>query len=354
MRRTGKARIDTRKHVGQLRDHRCPRYGDRVAPDESMGRGDEVRLTNLDEPLFDGADATKRDLVEYLEVVAEQLLGELRDRPLSVVRALRGQRPFMQKNVPKYAPPWMRTVTIWAERSKRDVVYALCNDRPTLRWFANQRAVEYHPTLVRSDPPDFPQTHLVIDIDPPAGAAFDTAVGAAKLVRQALADAGLAAAVKTSGAKGLHVFVPVAQPASTEAIAAATRALAVRAARIDPELATTAFVLADRDGKVFVDGTRAGGASVVAAYSPRIRPGTPVSFPVGWDELDGVAPGDFTIRTVPALIGDGNPWAEQLPSPQTLPIDLVEEGRTIPVARVAAMHEGKRRARARRRHADAD
>src|ERR671916_822091 len=130
----------------------CPgaRDGDGVTSD--------VRLTNPDEPLFDDAQATKRDLVEYLEAVGEQLLGELRDRPLSVIRALRGQRPFMQKNVPKYAPAWLRTVKIWAETSKREVSYALCNDLPTLLWFANQRAVEYHPTLVRLDPPDHPQT----------------------------------------------------------------------------------------------------------------------------------------------------------------------------------------------------
>jgi bifunctional non-homologous end joining protein LigD len=320
-----------------------------VAPEQPSG-GEEVRLTNLDEPLFDGAEATKRDLIAYLEAVADQLLGELRDRPLSVVRALRGQRPFMQKNVPQYAPPWIRTVTIWAERSKRDVAYALCDDLRTLLWFGNQRAVEYHPTLLRAaEPAEFHQTHLVLDIDPPEGAAFGDAVGAALLVRRALAEAGLAGAAKTSGAKGVHVFVPVAQPATGEQIAAATRALAARAERLDPELATTAFVLEERAGKVFVDGTRAGGATVIAAYSPRIRPGTPVSFPVGWDELERVAPGDFTIHTVPGLIGARNPWADALPAPQRLPDELIAEGRAIPIARVAAMHEGRRRARARRR-----
>src|SRR5919204_367749 len=134
--------------------------------------------------------------------VSEQLIGELRDRPLSVMRALRGQKPFMQKNVPKYAPPWVQTVTIWAETSKRDVAYALCNDRPTLLWFANQRAVEYHPTLFRLDPPDNPQTHLVLDVDPPPGAPFEAVVGTARLVREVLAEVGLASALKTSGAKG--------------------------------------------------------------------------------------------------------------------------------------------------------
>jgi bifunctional non-homologous end joining protein LigD len=307
--------------------------------------GRDVALTNLDQPLFDDARATKRDLVEYFEAVSEQLLGELRDRPLSVVRALRGQKPFMQKNVPRYAPPWVKTVTIWAESSKRDVVYALCNDRRTLLWFANQRAIEYHPTLTRADSDGFAQTHLVLDLDPPAKAGFDAVARVAELVRRALADAGLAGAVKTSGAKGLHVFVPVAQPASGEEIAAATRALAARAERIDPQLATTAYVLEERGGKVFVDATRAGGATVVAAYSPRVRPGTPVSFPVSWSELDRVAPTDFNIHTVPALLQGGNPWADYLPEPQPLPAELIEEGRAIPVARVQAMHEGKRRAR---------
>jgi DNA primase len=95
-----------------------------------------------------------------------------------------------------------------------------------------------------------------------------------------------------------------------------------------------------------VDSTRSGGATVVAAYSPRVRPGTPVSFPVGWDDLDRVSPRDFTIRSAPGLLADADRWAEQLPAPQTLPEDLLEEGRAIPVARVAAMHEGKRRKRA--------
>jgi DNA ligase D len=311
---------------------------------------DEVRegvsLTNLDQPLFDGAEATKRELVDYLDAVRDRIIPELRDRPLSVVRVLRGQEPFMQKNVPKYTPPWVRTVRLWAESSRRDVSYALCDDRRTLLWFANQRAIEYHPTLVLADRWDRP-TYLVLDIDPPAGDGFGPAVRAAQLVRQALADAGLAGAVKTSGSKGVHVFVPV-RDATAEEAAAVTRALAARAARLDPGLATTAFIKEDRAGKVFIDSTRAGGATVVAAYSPRLRPGTPVSFPVAWDELDRVAPADFTVHTVVELIGDRDPWAERMPEPQPLGPDLIEEGRAIPIARVQAMHEGKRRARARR------
>jgi DNA ligase D len=308
---------------------------------------DEVSLTNLDQPLFDGAAATKRDLVDYLDAVRDRIIPELQDRPLSVIRVLRGQAPFMQKNVPKYTPEWVRTVPLWAESSKREVSYALCNDRRTLLWFANQRAVEYHPTLMRAGDWDRP-TYLVLDLDPPEGDSFRLAVGAAHLVRQALADAGMVGAVKTSGAKGVHVFVPVGADATTEEVAAATRAIAARAERIDPALGTTAYVREERGGKVFLDSTRAGGATVVAAYSPRLRPGVPVSFPVAWDELDRVAPADFTVHTAARLIADGDPWADQMPEPQRLNSDLIEEGRTIPIARVQAMHEGKRRARARR------
>ena len=145
-----------------------------------------------------------------------------------------------------------------------------------------------------------------------------------------------------------HVLVPVAEEVTSEEAAAATRAIAARAERLDPALATTAFIVEDRAGKVFLDSTRAGGATVVAVYSPRIRPGAPVSFPVAWDDLDSVSPADFTVHTAAALVADGDPWAELMPGPQSLSPDLVEEGRAIPIARVQAMHEGKRRARARR------
>jgi DNA ligase D-like protein (predicted polymerase) len=240
-------------------------------------------------------------------------------------------------------------VALWAESSHREVTYALCNDRRTLLWFANQRAVEYHPTLVRADRRDR-TTHLVLDLDPPAESpeAFPLAVRAALLVREVLTGVGLSGVVKTSGAKGVHVFVPVDTAFSLEELAGATRAIAARAERLDPALATTAFIREDRGGKVFLDSTRAGGATVVAVYSPRVRPGAPVSFPVAWDELERVSPADFTVRTAAAQLADGDPWAERMPDPQTLPAELIEEGRTIPVARVQAMHEGKRRARARR------
>jgi DNA ligase D-like protein (predicted polymerase) len=216
-------------------------------------------------------------------------------------------------------------------------------------WFGNQRAVEYHPALVRADRPDR-VTHMVLDLDPPDAGAFPRVVAVAYLVRQALRDVGLDGGVKTSGAKGVHIFVPLAADdgATAADVAAATRALAARVEHLDPEIATTAFIKEDRGDRVFVDSTRVGGATVVAAYSPRVRPGVPVSFPVSWAELDSITPADFTVHTARAALEDRVPWSQTLPAPQRIPADLAAEGHEIPVARVQAMHEGKRRARRRR------
>ncbi len=315
---------------------------------------DGVSMSNLDTPLFPDAAATKRDLVDYLDAMSARIVPVLAGRALSVVRVLRGQDPFMQKNVSKYSPEWVGTVPVWSESSRRDVRYPLCDDRRTLLWFANQRAVEYHPTLFLGTAWDRP-THLVLDLDPPDGdaadagtAAFRAAAHAARLVREVLDAAGMASAVKTSGAKGVHVVVPLGDQARAEDVMAATRAVAARAERLDPDLATTAFFREERGGKVFLDATRSGGATVVAAYSPRVRPETPVSLPVRWEDLDAVVPRDATVRTAVALLAGADPWRDLMPPPQPLDPGLVEEGRTIPVARVQAMHAGKRRAKARR------
>jgi DNA ligase D-like protein (predicted polymerase) len=308
---------------------------------------DGVRLTSLDQPLGDGLEVTKGEFVDYLDGVADRLVPLLAGRPLSVKRVRPGQPPFMQRNVSKGAPDWVRTVPVWSEGSHREIAQVLCDDRRTLLWLANQRAVEFHVPFFRTGEAE--PTGLVLDLDPPEGADFATVVRAARLVRQALADSGLAGAVKTSGSKGVHVVVPV-RSAPFEDVAAATRALAARTERLDPELATTAYIRADRGGRVFVDSTRSGQATIVAAYSPRIRPGLPVSAPVGWDALDDVRPEDFTVTSA----GFPTEWATELPEPQVLPADLVAEGHTIPIARVAAMHEGKRRKRAREAAGEGD
>jgi len=305
---------------------------------------DGVRLSSLDSPLGDGLEVTKRELVEHLDAFADRLVPLLAGRPLTVKRVRPGAAPFIQRDVPKGAPDWVRTVPTWSDRAHREVHQVLVEDRRALLWLANQRAVEFHVPFGRVGEEE--PTGLVLDLDPPDGASFEAVVATARLARQALADAGLDAAVKTSGSTGLHVVVPV-HGSPVEDVAAATRALAARTERLDPEVATTAYVVAERGGRVFVDSTRSGRGTIAVAYSPRVRPGLPVSAPVGWDALDGVRPGDVTVRTAREVIGDDDPWAQALPGPQRLPADLVAEGHTIPVARVAAMHEGKRRARAR-------
>jgi DNA ligase D-like protein (predicted polymerase) len=300
-----------------------------------------VSFSSLDTELAAGIGVTKRALVDYLEGIADRMLPALRDRPLSVIRSTRGQRPFMQKNLPDHAPDWIARAPIWAEASQRTVDYALCNDLRTLLWFANQRAVEYHTTLARVDDLNAP-THLVIDLDPPEGAPFAVVVGVADQVRTALREVGLDAAVKTSGAKGVHVVVPVEGVTNEEALGV-TRAIAARAEHLDPDVSTTQFLKDDRGGRVFIDATRGGLGTVVAAYSPRLRPGAPVSWPLRWDELGSFTPGDVTIVNALDVIGDADPWASTMPSPQRIPRPLVAEGGAIPIPRVAAMREGKRR-----------
>ena len=309
---------------------------------------DGVPLTNLDQPLFDGAGATKRDLVDYLDAVSDRILPELRDRPLSVIRVHRGQDAFMQKNVPKYTPEWVPTVALWAEASKREVAYALCNDRRTLLWFANQRAVEYHPTLVRRDRLDR-ATHLVLDLDPPEGSGFPIVVAAARLVRQVLTDAGLESAVKTSGAKGLHVIVPIDDEADARGGRGGDAGDRVARRGPGPEPRDDRVHEGEprREGVRRLDPRRRGDRRRRVQPS-RARRARPCRIPVGWD-----APRRRRARRLHGAHGDRaarrrDPWAAQLPEPQHLPDELVEEGHTIPVARVQAMHEGKRRARERR------
>ncbi len=306
---------------------------------------DGVRLTSLDSPLGDGLEVTKGDLVDHLDAFADRLVPLLAGRPLSVMRVRPGAAPFMQRNVPKGAPDWVRTVPVWSASTSREIHQVLCDDRRTLLWLANQRAVEFHVPFLPAGAAQ--PTGLVLDLDPPEGGDFACVVAAAELVRRALADTGLAGAVKTSGSKGAHVVVPIRDADPVDA-AAATRALAARAARLDPQVATTAYIKEDRHGLVFVDSTRSGTGTIVAAYSPRVRPGLPVSAPVDWADLASADPGRVTVRTAAELLGTGDPWAAALPAPQELPADLVAEGHTIPVARVAAMHEGRRRARAKR------
>ena len=278
-----------------------------------------VELTNLDQPLSPDADATKRDLVDYLDAVADRILPGLAGRPLTVLRVLRGRAPFMQKNVPKYTPDWVRTVPIWAEASKREVRYALCDDRRTLLWLANQRAVEYHPTLGLADDIYRP-THLVLDLDPPAGRRLRR--GGRRRTSRAAGARGLRPGrrgedQRRQGCARVRARSTTAPRSTTSPRRPARSPPAPR--HSIPTVATTAFIVEDRDGKVFVDSTRAGGATVAPPTVPGCdRARRCRSRWTGPTSTGSPRPTSRCTRRSTRSAG-GDPWAESMPAPQRLP-----------------------------------
>ena len=288
-----------------------------------------IEVTRPDKMLWPALGITKQAFVDYLGSVADRMLPWLRDRPLTLIRApdgVDGQRYF-QKDTPRYAPSWIRTVTIPAPSAKRDVAYTVCNDAATLAWLGNQAALEFHPAPVRRDRLERPDL-LVVDIDPPDG-AFEAAVEVAFLMLDVLDDLGLMPLVKTTGGKGLHIVVPIVRHVSPEQLRrAATRLTAIVADR-RPDLVTAEFRKASRKGRVMLDPSRNGtGATIVAPYSPRARAEATVSFPILPDELRSIAPGDFTVATVPDRLDEAGParWTEAATGwHQRLPASLLRE-----------------------------
>jgi bifunctional non-homologous end joining protein LigD len=280
-----------------------------------------VEISNRDKVFWPDDGLTKGDLLDYFDSVAPFILPFLRDRPLTVIRYPDGIGgfSFYQKNTPKYAPGWVKTVKLPSPGSRRgDVSYVLCNSKRTLMWLVNQAAIEFHPWLSRNDRierPDF----LVFDLDPPPG-QFEVAVEVAFGMREVLEEAGLQAVPKTSGSKGVHLYVPIQRRYSYEAVRTAATRVAATVEEAHPDMTTTEFRIANRGGRLFLDiGRNAPGAHIVAPYSPRARPAAPVSFPVSWDALRKVKPTDFTIRNVPDLLaGHGDAWKELLPPPQAI------------------------------------
>jgi bifunctional non-homologous end joining protein LigD len=174
-----------------------------------MRAPERVEVTRPDKLLWPELGITKQAYVDYLTAVSELALPWLRDRPLTLVRApdgVGGERYF-QKAASSYTPDWIPRVTIPAPSAKRDVDFLICNDAPTLAWVGNQAALELHPAPVRRDRLDRPDL-LVVDIDPPDG-AFEAAAEVAELVLGVLDELDIAAGVKTTGGKGLHVVAPI-------------------------------------------------------------------------------------------------------------------------------------------------
>src|SRR5439155_7628260 len=284
----------------------------------------DVKLTNPDKVFWPDDGLTKGDLVEYYRAVAPALLPHLRNRPLTVKRYPNGidGEAFFQKNAPRGTPGWVRTVRLPAESAKREVDYVLCNDTRTLLWLGNLASIELHPWLSRVDRLERPEW-LVLDVDPPED-QFELAVQTALLTNEILRERGVEGVAKTSGAKGVHVYVPLHRRYGYDEVNRAAHRIAIAVAEREPSVVTAEFKKAARRGRAFLDNTRSRmGQHVVAPFSPRARPGAPVSFPVSWSELDRIEPRDFTIETVPKLLERGDPWNSLRPKPQALPRELL-------------------------------
>lgn len=325
--------------------------------------GEEVRLTNLDKPLWPphaGAPAvTKRGLLLYLARVAPPLLRHVRDRPLTLTRYPNGIEggSFYQKHWEQGRPDSVATVEVWSETADGDRLHLLCNNLSTLMWLGQLADLELHVSLARVTPePGAPTLgrefggsreqvlgsllnhpdYLLFDLDPyiysgreQAGEepelnrrAWERTVALALELRELLDAAGLPSFVKSSGATGLHVHVPIVrEPAfGYEAVRGICLTFAEFLARAHPKDVTLQWKTEDRRGRVFLDvNQNARIKNMAAPYSPRAKPGAPVSTPLRWEELGRVYPTDFTVETVPARLATiGDPWAEILEARQRL------------------------------------
>jgi bifunctional non-homologous end joining protein LigD len=285
----------------------------------------KVEVSRPDKVLWPELGVTKRDYVAYLEAVADDMLPWLRSRPLSLVRApdgVEGQR-YYQKDLPKYAPEWIRTIEIPAPSAGRNVRYVVCNDRATLAWLGNQAALEFHPAPVREDRLDRPDL-LVVDVDPPED-GFDAAVEAVRVVLEVLADLGLESGLKTTGGKGLHVVVPLERRYEEGALRAAAARLTSLVAERRPGLVTDEFRKKERRGRVMLDPSRNGtGATLVAPYSPRARAAGTVSYPIVPADLGRIRPEDFTLASGAGHLAGSGPreWQRLADRRNRLPPEL--------------------------------
>jgi len=277
-----------------------------------------VRLSSPERPLWRDSTGviTKADLVDYYCAVAGALLDAVRDRPTTLQRfpdgvIVDGERreSFYNKHLPRSVPDFVDDVrvTFPSGRSAQQVCPA---NAATLIWAANLGTVTFHPwpvTRVDVDRPD----ELRIDLDPQDGCGFADAAEAALVLASLLRDLGAVPYVKTSGGRGLHVFVAIEPRWEFLDVRHAAIALGRALERQMPDLVTTAWWKEERGSRVFVDYNQmARDRTMASAWSVRAREGAPVSMPVEWPALGAIEPADFTLRTVPDhLAASGNPWA---------------------------------------------
>jgi bifunctional non-homologous end joining protein LigD len=289
----------------------------RTSNRRGAGAADErqVTITNPAKVFWPDEGYTKSDLVAYYEAVSPWLLPYLQDRPLVLTRYPDGitGKSFFQKDAPEWTPPWIRTARIHASDVDRDIDYFIVDDRESLRYVVNLGTIPLHlwsSRVTSLDNPDW----LVLDLDP-KGAPFTDVVKVARALHGILDNLGLPSYVKTSGATGLHIVLPLGAGYDYEVTRTFARLLAVMGVEAEPEISTIARPLRSRGGKVYIDfGQNGRGQTVVAPFSARPLPGAPVSCPLRWEEVTAkLDPRRFTIETTPARLEKiGDPLAPVL------------------------------------------
>jgi len=281
-----------------------------MAKGESVTRmiaGHEVTISNPHKVLFPKPKYTKLDLVEYYVAVADGALRGAGGRPNMLVRFPNGigSESFYQKRAPESRPPWIEVVTLRFP-SGRTADEVVPRDAASLAWLANLACLELHPHPVRAEDLDHPD-ELRVDLDPVPGIKWPQVRAVAHVVRAVLQDMGLVGWPKTSGSRGMHIYVRIERRWSFDEGRRSALALAREVERRAPDLATSKWWKEERHG-VFVDyNQNAKDRTIASAYSVRPRREATVSAPLDWDEVDSADPADFTLGTMPkrfAKIGD--------------------------------------------------
>lgn len=275
-----------------------------------------VRVTNLAKPFWPALGITKGDLIRYYVRVSGALLPHLRDRAMVMRRYPHGAEgdSFFMKRAPSPRPPWIRTCPI-DHGSKGLVDFPVIDDLASLVWVVNLGCIDLNPWYARCDDVDRPDW-LHFDLDP-GSAPFERVLEAALWLDEALRALRMPTFVKTSGSKGLHVYVPIARGPTQKQVWAVAKTIAVTLASRRPKLVTAEYAVAKRPaGRVLIDyNQNAWGRTLASIYSVRPTPHASVSMPVTWKEIErGLAIEDFTIENAPARVAKkGDLWAGLLP-----------------------------------------
>lgn len=290
--------------------------------------GTPLTVSNPDKVYFPERGETKLDLIEYYRAVATPLLNALGGRPLLMERYPNGAggKSWFQKRVPPSTPDWLHTTTVSTPNgTTSDALVAA--DLAHILWAVNLGCLGFHVWPFRADSQQITD-ELRIDLDPSPGIGFRQLVEAAGLTRQYLDELGIEAHLKTSGSRGLHVYVMVRREWDGYQVRAAAVALARALERRHPELITAKWWKEERGKRVFVDfNQNAPHKTVFGAWCVRPRAGAQVSTPISWDELETVEPSQLTLATVPARVAErGDPWAEAYDRPQSIE-PLLEQSR---------------------------